>query len=77
MYRTHLILPGVLDTEECASLRALEPELDLRAGTVTRAREARPNTRRSQVAWLQRSDDRLAEVLSIYDDDRRLRDCWP
>lgn len=67
MYRTHMIMPGVLSADECAALRALEPELDLRAGTVTRAREERPDTRRSQVAWLQRSDDRFAWLFERID----------
>ncbi|MGE0253524.1 MAG: 2OG-Fe(II) oxygenase [Alphaproteobacteria bacterium] len=67
MYRTHVIVPGVLAADECAALRALEPSLAFRAGTVSLARTDHPETRRSRVAWLRRDEARFAWLFDRLD----------
>lgn len=67
MYRTHVVIPGVLAADECAVLRALEPKLKFRAGTVSLVRAEQPETRRLRVAWLRRDEERFAWVFARID----------
>ena len=67
MYRTHVVVPGVLTGAECDALRALEPSLAFCAGTVSLARVEHPETRRSQVAWLRRHQERFGWLFERID----------
>ncbi|MGE3506998.1 MAG: 2OG-Fe(II) oxygenase [Alphaproteobacteria bacterium] len=67
MYRTHVVIPGVLAADECAVLRALEPKLEFRAGTVSLVRAEQPETRRSRVAWLRRDEEHFAWLFARID----------
>jgi len=62
-----VVVPGVLAGDECAALRALEPSLAFRAGTVSLARAEHPETRRSRVAWLRRDEERFDWLFARID----------